>query len=83
MEGWKNITARIAITGREPVSFAIDAGEGGQPQKRSTLLLDPATGAVVRWENHREPQEFYIFLLASLARLTATSSWLRAPTRCA
>jgi uncharacterized iron-regulated membrane protein len=48
--GWKSITARAALSGREPASFAIDTGDGGQPQKRSTLLLNPATGAVVRWE---------------------------------
>jgi len=47
---WKSITARATLSVREPASFAIDAGEGGQPQKRSTLLLNPATAAVVRWE---------------------------------
>jgi len=48
--GWQSITARAALSGREPASFAIDSGDGGQPQKRSTLLLNPATSAVVRWE---------------------------------
>lgn len=47
--GWKSITARVAI-GREPVSFTIDTGDGGQPQKRSTLLLDPETADVIRSE---------------------------------
>ena len=46
---WKSITARVEV-GTEPVSFTIDTGDGGQPQKRSTLLLDPATADVVRWE---------------------------------
>jgi uncharacterized iron-regulated membrane protein len=48
--GWKSITARIAFSSGEPVSFSIDTGSGGQPQKRSMLVLDPATGSVVRWE---------------------------------
>src|SRR4029078_6257228 len=33
-----------------PVVFAIDKGEGGQPQHRSTLTLDRATGDVVSYE---------------------------------
>ena len=30
--------------------FNIDRGTGGQPQMRSNLVLDRATGDVVRWE---------------------------------
>jgi uncharacterized iron-regulated membrane protein len=33
-----------------PVVFAIDQGNGGQPQLRSQLTLDRKTGSVVRWE---------------------------------
>jgi uncharacterized iron-regulated membrane protein len=47
--GWKSITARVAVSG-EPVAFTIDKGNAGQPQHRSTLTLDPATGATVRFE---------------------------------
>ena len=33
-----------------PLTFTIDQGNGGQPQKRSQLTLDRKTGEVVRWE---------------------------------
>jgi uncharacterized iron-regulated membrane protein len=33
-----------------PLTFNIDSGTGGQPQKRSQLVLDRSTGDVVRWE---------------------------------
>jgi uncharacterized iron-regulated membrane protein len=33
------------------VAFAIDRGNGGQPQLRSQLTLNRATGEVVRWES--------------------------------
>jgi len=48
--GWTSITAPLTPAGRGPLTFTIDSGNGGQPQKRSTLSLDPATGAVVRAE---------------------------------
>ena len=33
-----------------PLTFNIDRGNGGQPQKRAQLVLDRATGEVVKWE---------------------------------
>jgi uncharacterized iron-regulated membrane protein len=48
--GWKSITLRLPATPAAPVAFTIDEGNGGQPQKRSTLTLDGSTGAIVRWE---------------------------------
>jgi len=47
--GWQSITAPIA--GGSRVAFTIDTGDGGQPQKRSTLILDTATAGVVRSES--------------------------------
>ena len=41
---------RIPAVQPRPVVFAIDKGDGGQPQLRSTLTLDRATGAVVPYE---------------------------------
>ena len=41
---------RVPESARAPVVFAIDQGDGGQPQLRSTLTLDRATGAVVSYE---------------------------------
>jgi uncharacterized iron-regulated membrane protein len=48
MSGWKTITVRNAPT--RTVSLSVDAGTGGQPQKRATLTLDRLTGAETRWE---------------------------------
>lgn len=48
--GWKSITLRLPAAPAAPIAFTIDEGDGGQPQKRSTLTLDGSTGAVVRWE---------------------------------
>jgi uncharacterized iron-regulated membrane protein len=50
VEGWRTINVRVPETNRAPVVFAIDKGDGGQPQLRSTLTLDRATGVVVTYE---------------------------------
>lgn len=44
--GWRLMTMRIPASDRAPVSFVIDHGYGGQPQKRLTLTLDRASGIV-------------------------------------
>jgi uncharacterized iron-regulated membrane protein len=48
--GWLSINLRLSSSPDQPAVFAIDRGNGGQPQLRSTLTLNPATGEVVRWE---------------------------------
>jgi uncharacterized iron-regulated membrane protein len=48
---WRSISVRIPNGPSAPVSFAIDQGDGGQPQLRSTLVLDRETGAVVSYES--------------------------------
>jgi uncharacterized iron-regulated membrane protein len=50
VEGWRTINMRIPATPAAPVVFAIDKGDGGQPQHRSTLTLDRRTGDVVAYE---------------------------------
>jgi uncharacterized iron-regulated membrane protein len=50
VDGWRTINVRVPESPRAPVVFAIDKGDGGQPQLRSTLTLDRATGAVVTYE---------------------------------
>ncbi|HEV7889576.1 MAG TPA: PepSY-associated TM helix domain-containing protein [Pyrinomonadaceae bacterium] len=50
VEGWRSITLQLPSKPDAPVTFAIDRGNGGQPQLRSQLTLDRATGEVVRWE---------------------------------
>jgi len=43
---WETITARLPESPRAPLAFAIDRGDGGQPQLRSTLTLDRSGRAV-------------------------------------
>ena len=49
--GWRTISVRIPSGAQAPVVFAIDRGDGGQPQLRSTLTLDRRTAAVVSDES--------------------------------
>jgi uncharacterized iron-regulated membrane protein len=49
--GWRTISLRLPASPRGPVTFAIDQGDGGQPQLRSTLTLDRETGSVVTYES--------------------------------
>lgn len=47
---WETITVNLARPGASEVSFAIDQGNGGQPQRRHNLTLDATTGKVAAWE---------------------------------
>jgi uncharacterized iron-regulated membrane protein len=47
-DDWRTIGARVG--GNGPVAFTVDRGYGGQPQLRTTLTMDRATGEVVRAE---------------------------------
>jgi uncharacterized iron-regulated membrane protein len=47
---WQGITLQLPASAAAPLTFNIDRGNGGQPQKRAQLVLDRATGQVVRWE---------------------------------
>ena len=47
---WRSITLQLPSSESAPLTFNIDRGTGGQPQKRGQLVLDRATGEVVRWE---------------------------------
>lgn len=51
VEGWRSIAITLPRTETDPVAFAIDAGDGGEPQKRATLALDPVSGDELRWES--------------------------------
>jgi uncharacterized iron-regulated membrane protein len=48
--GWRTINLRLPASRRAPVVFAIDRGDGGQPQLRATLTLDRRTGEIVSHE---------------------------------
>lgn len=47
---WRTITVRLGSPTEPNVSFSIDSGNGGRPDKRSQLTLNRKTGAEVRWE---------------------------------
>jgi uncharacterized iron-regulated membrane protein len=46
---WRVLSMRWP-TSNSPVTFTIDRGSGGQPQLRSTLVLDAKTASVTRWD---------------------------------
>lgn len=48
--GWQSITLQLSPSGDAPLTFSIDRGNGGQPQKRAQLVVDRKTGEVVRFE---------------------------------
>jgi uncharacterized iron-regulated membrane protein len=47
---WQSISLQLPTAAAAPLTFNIDRGNGGQPQKRGQLVLDRASGEVVRWE---------------------------------
>ncbi len=47
---WRSISLQLPTSVSAPLTFNIDSGTGGQPQKRAQLVLDRTTGAVTRWE---------------------------------
>ena len=51
---WKTVTVSLPVKNPKKVPFAIDAGDGGQPQLRQTLTLDAASGAVVAMERFED-----------------------------
>lgn len=47
---WRSISLQLPTSASAPLTFNIDSGTGGQPQKRGQLVLDRTTGAVTKWE---------------------------------
>jgi uncharacterized iron-regulated membrane protein len=50
---WRSISFRLPSANDRVVTLNIDAGTGGQPQKRSQVTLDRAAGKIVRTEGFR------------------------------
>ena len=50
LDEWNTITLQLPRSPESPVTFAIDQGNGGQPQKRHQLTLNRQSGEVLRWE---------------------------------
>jgi uncharacterized iron-regulated membrane protein len=47
---WRTMTTRLATSPSAPVVVTVDEGYGGQPQLRTTLTFDRASGAVAKRE---------------------------------
>lgn len=47
---WKGITVQLPTSGEKPISVSVDAGAGGQPQKKTTMEFDADSGEVVKSE---------------------------------
>ena len=47
---WQSISLQLPTSAAAPLTFNIDRGNGGQPQKRAQLVLDRNSGEVVKWE---------------------------------
>ena len=63
---WRTMTTRFATSPDAPVVVTVDEGYGGQPQMRTTLTFDRASGAVARRETFE-----------SLSAGRRLRSWLR------
>jgi len=50
VDDWQSISMQLPTAASAPLTFSIDRGNGGQPQKRAQLVLDRATNNPVRWE---------------------------------
>lgn len=51
LDEWESITVNLPReSDNATVSFSIDQGNGGQPQRRHTLSLDARTGTVSAWQ---------------------------------
>lgn len=51
---WRTMTTRLAASNGAPVVITVDAGYGGQPQKRTTISFNRATGVAARTESFAE-----------------------------
>ena len=47
---WQSISLQLPASNAAPLTFNIDRGNGGQPQKRAQLVLDRNSGEIVKWE---------------------------------
>jgi uncharacterized iron-regulated membrane protein len=47
---WQSMTMQLPASATTQLTFNIDKSNGGQPQNRAQLVLDRASGNVVRWE---------------------------------
>jgi uncharacterized iron-regulated membrane protein len=63
---WRTMTTRLATSESAPVVLVVDEGYGGQPQKRTTITFDRASGVAQKTE-----------LFENLSAGRRLRSWLR------
>ena len=50
VENWQTLTVNLPVASDEHVTVSIDQGNGGQPQKRHSAILDAESGDLVEWQ---------------------------------
>lgn len=53
---WKSLSVRLPLSSKEPVSFALDEGNGARPDKRSQLMIDPVTARVAEHKTYAKQE---------------------------
>jgi uncharacterized iron-regulated membrane protein len=89
--GWRTISVTLPVKGEGAVSFAIDESFGGQPQSRTTLVLDRHSGALVEsstfadqnmgqrarsWMRYGHTGEYYGFVGQTIAGVASLAGVL-------
>jgi len=49
---WQSLSVRLPLSRKGPATFALDEGNGARPDKRSQLLIDPATARLVEHKTY-------------------------------
>jgi uncharacterized iron-regulated membrane protein len=52
--GWKTISFQLPTVANKTVTVSVDAGMGGQPQLRSTVIVDKSSGTIIRSEQFKD-----------------------------
>lgn len=53
---WQSLSARLPLSAKGPVAFALDEGNGARPDKRSQLMLDPRTARLVEQKTYAQQE---------------------------
>jgi|SRR5687767_7737242 len=49
---WRSLSVRLPLSSKGPVAFALDEGNGGRPDKRSQLMIDPRTARLAEHKTY-------------------------------
>lgn len=51
---WRTVNFQLPASSTAPATFTLDAGSGGQPQRRATLTLNRTSGEVEKFETYNQ-----------------------------